>query len=139
MYNKCKVLGIICRLDTTEIKKAIMGCNFDKIDWKYLFMNLCKKSVSSLESFNIYRIDIATGNIMGLELWFTLCKLRLILFMNFSFLFSAKPLPLGSGSGLKGQRSHLRNFQSQSSPVYKLQSESANGTRGVRNNRVKER
>lgn len=51
----------------------------------------------------------------------------------------AKPLPLGSGSGLKGQRSHLRNFQSQSSPVYKLQSESANGTRGVRNNRVKER
>lgn len=31
MYNKCKVLGII-RLDTTEIKKAITGCNSDKID-----------------------------------------------------------------------------------------------------------
>lgn len=75
---------------------------------------------------------------MGLEFWFTLCKLRLI-YEFFISLFLAKPLPLGSGSGLKGQRSHLRNFQSQSSPVYKLQSESASGTRGVRNNRVKER
>lgn len=31
MYNKCKVLGII-RLDTTEIKKAITGCNYYQID-----------------------------------------------------------------------------------------------------------
>ncbi|XP_062566122.1 uncharacterized protein LOC134228478 [Saccostrea cucullata] len=50
-----------------------------------------------------------------------------------------KPLPLGSGTGLKGPRSQLRTFQSQSSPVYKVQAESANGMRGVRNNRVKDR
>lgn len=44
-------------------------------------MNLCKKSVSSLERLNIYRT-----NIMGLEFWFTLCKLRLIYeFFYFSF------------------------------------------------------